>query len=241
MKKVYTYEYPKADHTVDAVVFSVDFGYGIPDDALDVLLVLRKDEPFKGGYALPGGFINMDEDLEAAVRRELEEETALKPTYLEQLYTFGTPGRDPRGRVISTAFMALINKHQKIRAGSDAAGCSWWPVRQVMSETCPVAFDHKQIIEVALDRLRSKLPWQPIGIELLDQDFSLTGLQNVYEYILGHRIDKRNFRRKVMRFGVLEPTKVWRGGNHRPVQMYRFNKKKYLALVSKGLDFEVNG
>ena len=239
MRKKYCYAYPKADHTVDAVVFSVDWGYGIPDAALDVLLIQRGDHPFKGKYALPGGFVNMEEDLDTAVWRELKEETGLVPAYLEQLYTFSAPDRDPRGRVISTAYMALVNKQLKVVAGSDAAAYAWVPVGYVLNGSYPLAFDHKEIVQMALNRLQSKLPWQPIGIELLGPDFSLTSLQRVYEFILGHEIDKRNFRAKVKRLGVLEPSRVWKIGKGRPAQMYRFNRKKYLALVAKGVGFEV--
>lgn len=240
MKRQYCYEYPKADHTVDAVVFSVACGESGLAGALEVLLVQRKSPPHRGAWALPGGFIDLDEDLDAAIRRELEEETGLRLNYLEQLYTFGRPGRDPRGRVISTAFMALVDKNaQRAEAGSDAAAFRWTPVASVLSGALPVAFDHREIVTVAVQRLRSKLPWQPVGIELLPEEFSLTMLQRVYEVILGRGLDKRNFRKKVMAFGVLVPTRRLTAGRYRPVQMYRFDRAAYQALTARGGDFEI--
>lgn len=240
MKKKFCYEYPKADHTVDAVVFSVAGGAGGAGDALEVLLIRRRIEPFAGAWALPGGFIAMDESLDAAIRRELEQETGVRLNYLEQLFTFGAPGRDPRGRVISTAYMALVDKHVlKPKAGSDADDFRWGAVSAVLAGEVPVAFDHREIVAMALARLRSKLPWQPIGMELLPAEFSLTGLQRIYELILGRKLDKRNFRKKALAFGVLEPTKRRKVGNFRPVQLYRFNRAKYRDLVAMGIDFEI--
>lgn len=240
MKKQYCYEYPKADHTVDAVVFSVESGEGGLAAALEVLLIRRKAAPYRGAWALPGGFIGMKEDLGDAIRRELEEETGLRLNFLEQLYTFGTPGRDPRGRVISTAFMALVDKNeQRAVAGSDAADFRWTPVATVLSGDLPVAFDHRDIVTMGVRRLRSKLPWQPVGIELLPEEFSLTMLQRVYEVILDRRLDKRNFRKKVMTFGVLTPTRRLTAGRFRPVQMYRFDRAAYHALNARGVDFEI--
>ena len=239
MKRQYCYEYPKADHTVDAVVFCVESGEGGLAGALEVLLIQRKSPPHRGAWALPGGFIEMAEDLEEAIRRELEEETGLRPDFLEQLHTFGTPGRDPRGRVISTAFMALVDKNdQPAQAGSDAADLRWTPVASVLSGELPVAFDHREIIGVGVRRLRSKLPWQPVGSGLLPEEFSLAALLRICEVILDRKLDKRIFRRKVLRFGVLEPTRRLRAGRHRPVQMYRFDRDAYRVLSARGVDFE---
>lgn len=243
MKRKFCYEFPKADHTVDAVVFSVaglTGSAGSAVDALEVLLIRRRTAPFEGAWALPGGFVAMAEGLDAAIRRELEEETGLRLNYLEQLYTFGEPGRDPRGRVISTAYMALVNKNElQPKAGTDAADFRWSAVGGVLSGELAVAFDHREIVGVALTRLRSKLPWQPVGMELLPPEFSLTGLQRIYELILGRKLDKRNFRKKALAFGVLEPTRRRKVGNFRPVQLYRFNRAKYGDLVARGLDFEI--
>jgi 8-oxo-dGTP diphosphatase len=136
--------------------------------------------------------------------------------------------------------MALVNKSdQRPRAGTDAADCRWAAVGAVLSGEVAVAFDHREIVEVALGRLRSKLPWQPVGMELLPQDFSLTGLQRIYELILDRRLDKRNFRKKALSFGVLEPTRRLTVGSFRPVQLYRFNRAKYRELATRGIDFEI--
>ncbi|OGQ90880.1 MAG: NUDIX hydrolase [Deltaproteobacteria bacterium RIFOXYA12_FULL_58_15] len=228
----YSYEYPKADHTVDAVVFGLD------QDAvsLKVLLIERGLEPFRGYWALPGGFIHMDEDLDAAVLRELEEETNVKLSFVEQLYTFGNPNRDPRGRVISTAYLGLARpSHVTVKRGSDAASAVWWSLDKLPE----LAFDHSEILEVGMQRLRSKVRWQPVGIELLPDAFTLTDLQQVYEIILGRELDKRNFRRKVLSFGVLAPTGETRYERHRPARLYQFDKDRYQLLRKQGIDFEV--
>jgi len=244
--KPYKYAWPKADHTVDAVVFGIDEGL------LKILLIERgrKKEPFYGRWALPGGFIRMEETLEQAVRRELEEETGLTLSYLEQLYTFGAPHRDPRGRVISTAYLGLVRPSEvAVEGGDDAAKAEWFPVGDLegvgddaiakIEKGIPLAFDHPKIVRCALRRLRSKLRWQPVGIELLPRKFTMTELRVVYEIILGEKLDKRNFRTKVMRFGVLAPAKGKRTGRHRPAQLYTFDRARYDLLRELGEDFEV--
>jgi len=235
-KPQYTYEYPMADNTVDAVVF----GLG-PDTQFDgqnelhVLLIERKDDPFKGQWALPGGYLEEDETIDQAVLRELEEETSVKLAWMEQLYTFGDPGRDPRGRVISTSYLALVRAADvTVEAGDDAAKAKWFPISGLPS----LAFDHDKIIKMGLQRLRSKVRWQPIGINVLPEAFTLTELLEVYEAILGHKLDKRNFRAKVMKFGVLIPDGQKRSGG-RPALKYRFNVDSYEALLEQGIDFEV--
>jgi 8-oxo-dGTP diphosphatase len=226
---MFTYAFPKSDHTVDAVVFGLDEG------ALKQLLIRRgkEKEPFYNHWALPGGFINLEEDLEASVRRELQEETGLTVSYLEQLYTFGRPDRDPRGRVISTAFLALV-RTQQVTGADDAKEARWFPVDQLPA----LAFDHAEIIELGIRRLRSKVRWQPVGIELLPEQFTLTDLQRVYEIILGHPVDKRNFRKRVLGYGVLGETEQLRRGATRPAKLYRFDPAAYLALREQGIDFE---
>ena len=226
----FTYEYPRPALTVDCVVFGFDGG------GLQVLLIRRALEPFLGSWALPGGFVDMDEDLDQAARRELQEETHLSQVYLEQLFTFGTPGRDPRGRVVSVAYYALVRPDQHPATGdSDASEAAWHPVGQLP----PLAFDHTQIIAKALERLRGKIRYQPVGFELLPKHFTLTQLQSLYEAILGRTIDKRNFRKKLLAFDLLIPLDKFTSGAHRPARLYRFDHRKYDTLVRHGFHFEL--
>lgn len=229
----YRVELPKASHTVDAVVFGLD----IEDAVLKVLLIERGIEPFAGAWALPGGFVLENEDLDEAVQRELAEETGIKLSYLEQLYTFGKPKRDPRGRVISTAYLGFVRPSQvTLAGGSDASRAEWYDAKALPK----LAFDHAEILRTGLSRLRSKVPWQPVGIELLPPHFTLTDLQRVYELILDSAIDKRNFRRKVQRFDVLVDTgKTTKEAAHRPAKLYRFDRKRYSQLQKQGVDFEL--
>ena len=228
----FTYDYPKADHTVDAVVFGVD----LEERDLKILLIERgrEGEPFFGHWALPGGFINIDEDLDDALERELEEETGLRVSYIEQLYTFGKPDRDPRGRVISTAYMALV-RPTEVTGQDDAAKAEWKSVKDLP----PLAFDHKDIVYTGLYRLRTKVRWKPIGINLLPHEFTLTELQQVYEIILDRKLDKRNFRRRVLRLGVLAETGETKSIGRRPPKLYRFDKDAYHRLHHTGFSFEV--
>src|SRR5262245_50411726 len=162
--------------TVDIVIFS------IRTRELQVLLVKRGVPPFEGEYAIPGGFLRADESLEQAAKRELHEETSVRDVYLEQLYTFGDPARDPRGRVITVAYYALIaSDRQTLAAGSDAAAARWFPA----GSPPPLAFDHREILEYAVERLRNKLEYTTVGFQLLAARFTLTQLQRVYEAILG--------------------------------------------------------
>lgn len=230
---IYRYDYPKADHTVDAVVFGLD----LEDEVLRVLLVERGVEPFEGHWALPGGFVRENETLDAAVERELGEETGVKLSYMEQLYTFGHPDRDPRGRVISTAYLGCVRPSQvNVVGGSDARSAQW----HSLSSLPDLAFDHAEIVETALTRLRSKAPWQPVSIDLLPPTFTLSDLQRVYEIILENPIDKRNFRRKVLSFDALVDTgKSFQDGAHRPAKLYRFDRRRYQQLRKQGVDFQI--
>jgi len=196
---------------VDLVVFT------IRDGALQALLIRRGVPPFEGEWALPGGFV-LDETLEAAARRELEEETGLRHVYLEQLYTFGDPGRDPRGRVVSVAYFALI-RPEPVRASTDAAEARWFPA----AKPPRLAFDHAAILEAGLRRLRAKLGYTTLGSQLLSEEFTLTQLQSLYQALLERKLDKRNFRRRVLSLGLVRPVrgKTARGA-HRPAQLYTF-------------------
>ncbi|MGV3662026.1 MAG: NUDIX hydrolase [Prosthecobacter sp.] len=229
----HTYQYPRAALTVDCVVFGFDDGSG----ALQVLLIRRGIAPFKDHWALPGGFVRVEETLDEAARRELAEETNLSTVFLEQLYTFGTVDRDPRERVVSVAYYALTKPADHTTAAStDAAEASWFPV----SDVPPLAFDHATILDTALARLRGKLRYEPIGFELLPPKFTLTQLQRLYESVLGTEIDKRNFRKKVLGHELLIPLKeTHRDGPHRPAQLFRFDPEKYERLKKKGFLFEL--
>jgi 8-oxo-dGTP diphosphatase len=227
----YTYEYPRPSLTVDCIIFGLD-----ETGRLKVLLIQRAKNPFKDHWALPGGFVDMDEDLEAAALRELKEETGVENIFIEQLYTFGTPERDPRGRVVSVAYFALVNlaAHQ-LGADTDAQDVRWYP----LDELPVLAFDHALILETAINRLRGKVRYQPIGFELLPERFTLTQLQTLYQTILGKELNKRNFRTKILKMGILAEDKMLRGVAHRPAQMYRFDPQKYEDYLQKGFNFEI--
>lgn len=238
---MYTYEYPRPSVTVDIVVYGYDGG-----KQLKLLLIQRGSDPYKGSWALPGGFVDMDEDLETAALRELEEETGVKDLYLEQLYTFGTPGRDPRGRVISVAYFSLVNlqDHPAV-AASDATKAEWFP----LNELPVLAFDHSDIIETANGRLAAKVRYQPIGFELLPDEFTLGQLQQLYETVLNVEkgFNKRNFRTRILRTGILEEVGRQKNVAHRPAVLYKFNKETYDGLAKqrdsgvlrRALDFEI--
>ena len=213
--------------TVDIVIFTIQEG------VLKVLLVKRGIPPFAGQSAIPGGFVLEDEDLDQAALRELSEETGVSDVYLEQLYSFGKPDRDPRGRVVTVAYFALISADRKLKAGSDAAEAAWYAVDDLPS----LAFDHAAILSYALERLRNKLEYTTVGFQLLPEKFTLTELQEVYEAILGKELDKRNFRRKMSVLKILKPLKEYRRGGQRPAQLYRFVAARFEKLKDKGILF----
>ena len=203
--------------TVDIVVFTVH------DQALRVLLVERGIEPFLGLFALPGGFVLAGETLEQAAFRELREETGTAEVYLEQLYTFGDPGRDPRGRVVTVAYYALVpSGRSPLLAGTDAASAAWFTV----AELPKLAFDHAGILDYAVNRLRGKLEYSNVGYELLPEKFTLTALQVLHEAILGRKLDKRNFRRKVLGMGLLKPLKEKLATGRKPAELYSFRDQR---------------
>ncbi len=208
-------KYERPSVTVDVVMMSVR------QQDLQVLLIKRRSWPYEGMWAIPGGFVNMDESLETAAKRELQEETGVQNVYLEQLYTFGDPGRDPRTRVITVVYFALLpSQHLQIRAADDAVDVGWFPVHQLPS----LAFDHEKILDYALERLRGKLEYTTIAFSLLPAQFTLRELQRVYEIILHRKLDKRNFRKKILATGILEDTGAKKmEGTHRPARLYRFD------------------
>ena len=217
---------------VDAVVF----GYSSQKN-LSVLLIKRGVAPFKNTWALPGGLVLDDESLESAVQRELKEETGVTIDYLEQLYTYGKPGRDPRNRVVSVSYFALVKPHHfKIQADTDAAEAQWFDCNQLPE----LAFDHSRILQTAKDRLKAKLTYQPIGFDLLEKEFPFSDLEHLYTSILEKNIDRRNFRKKILSFGILEETnKISQKGSGRPAKLFRFNIKKYNILLKDGFHFDI--
>ena len=214
--------------TVDIVIFTLREG------SLQVLLVKRGVPPFEGQYAIPGGFIREGESLEEAALRELYEEAGVRNVFLEQLYTFGDPKRDPRGRVITVAYYALIASDKlSLVAGADAAEAQWFPVNDLP----PLAFDHRSILHYAVERLRNKLEYTTVGFQLLAEKFTLGELQAVYEAILGRPLDKRNFRRKIALLGILKPLREWQHTGRKPAQLFRFAAARFEKLKDKGILF----
>jgi 8-oxo-dGTP diphosphatase len=209
----YCYSYPHPAVTTDIVIFS------IREQMLKLLLVRRAREPFAGTWALPGGFVGIDEDLEACALRELEEETGVTGVYLEQLHTCGSPRRDPRERVISVAYYSLIPSDRlHVRSASDAKAVAWFTLDSLPS----MAFDHAEIVAMAHQRLVAKLDYSTIAFQFMPEEFTLSELQTVYEIILGEPLDKRNFRKRVLALERIEKTgQLRRNGNHRPACLYR--------------------
>jgi 8-oxo-dGTP diphosphatase len=226
---VHSYEYPRAALAVDCVVFGLD------ETDLKVLLIQRKLQPFQHTWALPGGFVRIDETLDEAARRELEEEAGVTDVYLEQLYSFGALDRDPRERVVAVAYYALAKlSDHRIRAATDAMGVGWFG----LDDLPRLAFDHTTIVSSAHERLRGKVRYAPIGFELLPPRFSLTQLQRMYEIILGKELDKRNFRKKILAMDLLVETDEYEQGvRHRAARLYRFDRRKYDRLTKQGFEF----
>jgi 8-oxo-dGTP diphosphatase len=223
----YSYEYPRPALTVDIIIFAVR------ENRLQVLLVERKEPPFARQWALPGGFMQIDESLEEAAARELFEETGVHNAYLEQLYTFGAPERDPRGRVVTVAYYALLpaDAMSSMTAGGDASRVEWFA-----ADDLPVlAFDHTEIIDYALRRLRYKLEYSAVGFQLLPEQFTLSELQATYEHILGVKLDKRNFRRRILEAGVIEATVHQKVGEGRPARLYRYRADAVAEVKARRL------
>lgn len=209
-------KYPKPSVTVDVIIFT------IKDNQLKVLLVKRKNEPFKKMWAIPGGFVRINESLEEAARRELQEETGIKDVYLEQLYTFGDVNRDPRGRVITVAYFALVNSEKiRLKASTDVSDVKWFSVYKLPE----VGFDHEKILNYAMKRLRWKFEYTTVAFSLLPKKFTLTEIQNIYEIVFNKKFDKRNFRKKILSLGILKKEGKREDVSHRPPKLYSLNKK----------------
>ena len=224
----YCYRYPHPAVTTDCVIFGFD------GERLQVLLIERGIEPYKGRWSFPGGFLKMDETAEEGARRELKEETGLDGAYMEQFHTFSAPERDPRERVITIAYYALV-KIQEVKGGDDAASARWFPLDDIPS----LAFDHDYILRMATQRLREQIHFQPIGFELLPEKFTLKELQLLYEAILGINFDRRNFSKKMMHLEILTDLEetVWPTPK-REAKLYKFNAEKYEELKRKGFRLE---
>lgn len=217
---------------VDAIVF------GYAENKINVLLIKQKFGALKNKWALVGGFVKDTETLIDAVNRELKEETGIKVNFLEQLYTFGDDiNRDPRFRVVSVAYFALVNSTKlKVEADTDAEEAKWFPIADLPT----LAFDHGSILKTAYSRLQSKLTYQPIGFDLLAKEFLFSDLENLYCTILEKEIDRRNFRKKILSYGIIEETdKFGNKKNGRPAKLFKFNKTKYSKLIKEGFHFEI--
>lgn len=216
---------------VDAVVF------GYADKQLHLLLIQQKFGVHKNCWALPGGFVKDTETLDQAVLRELKEETGVKVNYLEQLYTFGAIHRDKRARILSVAYLALINpRNYTLKADTDAQDAQWFNVNDIPG----LAFDHDEILQKALERLKAKIHTHPIGFELLNTFFPFSDLEHLYQIFFTEKIDRRNFRKKILSFNILKETdKIHQAGSGRPAKLFQFNKKKYKELERNGFHFEI--
>jgi 8-oxo-dGTP diphosphatase len=218
--------------SVDAVVFGYDQEQGI-----SLLLIKRRYDPFQKMWALPGGLVLNGESIDGAVNRELKEEAGIDVNYLEQLYTFGAPDRDPRNQVVSVAYFGLVRpKDFQLSAQTDAEDVAWFSIKKLPR----LAFDHKKIIDMALKRLRGKITYEPVGFELLEKEFPFSDLENLYQTLLDQDIDRRNFKKKIMSLGILEETDstIQRKAG-RPARLFRFNRKKYFELKEKGYNFDM--
>lgn len=224
----YHYKYPHPSVTTDCVIFGFD------GTRLNVLLIERGIEPFKGRWAFPGGFLKMDEDAEAGAKRELFEETGLKTAYIRQFHAFTAPDRDPRERVITIAYYALV-RISDVKAGDDAAKAQWFPIDKVPA----LAFDHDLILRMATNELRRQIHFEPIGFELLSEKFTMTQLQHLYEAILGVKFDRRNFYTKMLKLGLLtQLDETVPLVNKKEAFLYRFNAENYNEMKEKGFRLE---
>lgn len=238
MLRIYYLYCVEITQNIQVAVDAIVFGYS-KEEGVSILLIKRKYDPYKGSWAIPGGFVIDDESLEDAVERELWEETGIKINYLEQLYTFGKPDRDPRTRILSVAYFGLVksNQFEKLKATTDAEDAAWFNFKKLPK----LAFDHKEILNVAIERLRGKMVYQPIGFELLEKKFPFSDLEHLYTTLLDRPIDRRNFKKKVISLGILDELneKAKSTGAGRPGNLFQFNKKTYNKLLKEGMHFEI--
>ena len=219
---MYTYKYPHPAVTTDSVILGFD------GSSINILLIERGLEPYKGSWALPGVFLRMDETVEEGAKRELCEETNIKDVYLEQFHVFSGVDRDPRERVQTIAFLAFVRQEKyEVIAGDDAAQAQWFPI----SELPELAFDHKEIIRVALEKLRWKITYEPLAFRLLNKTFTMTQVQTIYEVVLGQTFDRRNFHKKMTALGYIVPTDKQVRNNGRPGTLYTFDEEKYREQI----------
>lgn len=224
----YVYKYPRPSVTTDCVIFGFD------GQSLQVLLIERGIEPYKGMWAFPGGFLNPTETAEEGALRELSEETGLKDAYIEQFHTYSDPERDPRDRVITIAYYALV-RLQQVQGGDDAARAQWFPMDQIPR----LAFDHDRILRDAMKQLRERIHFEPIGFELLPEKFTMKDLQTLYEAVLEVKFDRRNFAKKMLHFGLLNQlNETVNPTTRREASLYSFNKENYNLLKKKGFQLE---
>lgn len=224
----YHYKYPHPSVTTDCVIFGFD------GKQLKVLLIERGIEPYKGRWAFPGGFLNMDESAEEGALRELQEETGLKGAYIKQFHTFSDPKRDPRERVITIAYYALV-RMQAVAGGDDAASAQWFALDSVPA----LAFDHDRILRTALNELRRQIHFEPIGFELLPAKFTIKELQLLYEAVLDVKFDRRNFYNKMKHLGILtQLDETVHNSPQKEAFLFKFNKEKYEEMKQKGFRLE---
>ncbi|MBL0912815.1 MAG: NUDIX hydrolase [Bacteroidia bacterium] len=228
---MYHYEYERPALATDCVIFGFDGA------ELKLLLLQREKAPFRDTWALPGGFVYMHETTEAAAKRILLEKAGIRNVFIEQLYTFSEIDRDPRERIVSVAYFALVSTTQfRLIAGRDTIQAGWHPI----SALPQLGFDHRNIVSLAVDRLRGKVRYQPVGFELLDEKFTLSQLQALYEAILQNPVDKRNFRKKLLGMGLLKQLDEKEQNVPRKAAFYySFDKKAYKELTKKGFHFEL--
>lgn len=224
----YHYKYPHPSVTTDCVIFGFD------GTKLNVLLIERGIEPFKGRWAFPGGFLRMDEPAREGALRELREETGLKAAYIKQFHTFSDPNRDPRERVLTIAYYALV-RMEEVKGGDDAASAAWFPLDEVPA----LAFDHDLILRTALNELRRQIHFEPVGFELLPEKFTIKELQHLYEAILDVRFDRRNFYNKMRHLGILtQLDETIFNSPQKEAFLFKFNRQKYIELKQKGFKLE---